>query len=289
MGKGLPIKVLVLGKNGQLGAEILAALEKSGIDVTGIGRNECDITKLDKVKNLFDSVKPSIVINCAAYNRVDEAELSPSRAYSVNAVGARNVAYMCRKSGAYLIHFSTDYVFDGDKGSYYTENDKPNPVNHYGRSKLLGEEFVLEELSGYSLILRTSWLYGNGKQNFLHKLLTWLNQKNKVYVSCDEFSVPTSTRFVAEVVKGLLYEGITGTYHLVCKGYASRLEWAKSFLRFAEIHRTVYPAYASSFNLPARRPAFSAMSSERLEKLLNTSFPYWEDELRLCCMLFDFY
>ncbi len=274
------LKFLVLGANGQLGREFVKQLTIRGFDFTALTKKECDISSLSQVIVVFEQVKPSVVLNCAAYNLVDKAEEDYLRAYAVNAVGARNLAYASKRYGAVLVHFSTDYVFDGEKrDGLYTEEDTPNPLNEYGKSKLAGEVYIQEETDRY-LIFRVSWLYGEGKQNFIYKLLSWAKNNRVLKVACDEFSVPTSTRTVVEVSLEAVEMGLTGLYHLVNTGYASRFEWAKEV--FKVLNRKdvfVYPCSRSEFLLPARRPRFSAMSASKIFSLIGKVSSDWKKEL----------
>jgi len=276
------MKFLIIGKNSQLGKEFARILSKNGSSFKSTGRQECDISDPAQVLELFENIKPDIVINCAAYNFVDKAETDYPNAFKVNAIGAKNLAIACKKQSTFLVHFSTDYVFDGKKIGLYTEKDSPNPINEYARSKAAGEEFIEEYLSDY-LIFRVSWLYGEGKNSFIYKLLKWAKTQEYLRIAYDEFSVPTSTRTVAEYTISSLKKGLTGLFHLVNSGYASRIEWAKLLFKTAHINKFIYPVSRKQFNLPAERPGFSAMSNEKLKKELNREISYWDDELVAFC------
>ena len=220
-----------------------------------------------------------LTFNCAAYNSVDKAEEDYVSAVRVNSVGVRNLAFACNKHKAFLVHYSTDYVFDGEKeDGLYTEDDKPNPLNEYGKSKLMGEEFLKEETDRF-LIFRTSWVYGEGKQNFIYKLMQWAENQEFLKVAYDEVSVPTSTRTLVDVTLRAIDQGLTGLYHLVNSGYASRYEWAKKILELKGIKKFIYPVSKDVFNLPAKRPKFSAMSNEKISKLLGIEIGEWGEEM----------
>lgn len=272
------MKYLITGAKGQLGTEFSRRFEQKGTQFIAIDREKLDIGNLKQVIEVFSSIKPSLVINCAAYNNVDGAEKEYALAYKVNAVGVKNLAYACSKYNSFLVHYSTDYVFDGTKEGLYNEADKPNPLSQYAKSKLLGEIFLEEELENY-LIFRTSWVYGEGKQNFLHKLTHWANSQQYLKIACDEFSVPTLTKTIVDVTLKALQHDLTGLYHLVSSGYASRYEWAKEFLRLKGIDKFIYPVYQADFNLPAIRPLFSVMDNNNISKKLGISIPLWQDEL----------
>ena len=299
------MRILIVGKNGQLGREFVKWLSggmgewKNGkvgklfngrkVDWESVGHKECDIGNLREVLDVFDKVKPDIVINCAAYNLVDKAEENYINAVKVNGVGVRNLAFACDKYKAFLVHYSTDYVFDGEKeNGLYTEEDRPNPLNEYGKSKLMGEEFLKEETDRF-LIFRTSWVYGEGKQNFIYKLMQWAESQEFLKVAYDEISVPTSTRTLVDVTMRALDQGLVGLYHLVNSGYASRYEWAKKILELKGIKKFIYPVSKDIFNLPAKRPKFSAMSNYALIKELNILEDnlYWESELYKILLKFN--
>jgi dTDP-4-dehydrorhamnose reductase len=269
-------KVLITGASGQLGKEFVKGLSSKGLDFVDLERKDLDITNFEKVYKTLKEIKPSIVINCSAYNQVDLAETEILQAFSTNAIGPYNLAIVCREINAKLIHYSTDYIFDGFKNKLYTEEDKPNPLNQYAKSKLLGEELVKQVLEDY-LILRVSWVYGDGKQNFISKLLQWAKEREVLQIAFNEVSVPTYTGFIVEKTLKALEKGLTGLYHLVPRGYASRYEWAKLALKLFGINKILIPVQKEIFNLPAKRPDFSAMSCEKIEKELEEEFEEWDE------------
>jgi len=269
-------KVLITGASGQLGKEFLKVLSSKGIDFVALERKDLDITNFEKVYKTLKEINPFVVINCSAYNQVDLAETEILKAFSTNAIGPYNLAITCREINAKLIHYSTDYVFDGIKKGLYTEEDSPNPLNQYARSKLLGEELVKQVLENY-LIFRVSWVYGEGKQNFIYKLLQWVREKEVLQIAFNEVSVPTYTEFIVEKTLKALEKGLTGIYHLVPRGYASRYEWAKLTLKLFRIEKVLIPVEKEIFNLPAKRPDFSAMSCAKIEKALGEEFEEWDE------------
>ncbi len=273
------MKFLITGAKGQLGIEFVKLFTRFEADFVAFSREELDVSKLEEVLAAMEEFKPDVVVNCAAYNLVDQAETESFEAFKVNALGARNIAFACKKYGAFLVHYSTDYVFDGTKMGLYTEEDTPNPINEYGKSKYFGENLIKEVTDEY-LILRTSWVYGEGTQNFIYKVLTWVEKQDVLRIVCDEYSVPTSAFVIVEITLKALREGLIGTYHLVNTGYASRYEWAKEILALKGIPKFIYPACQDDFNLPAKRPRFSAMSNEKISTLLNAEIPHWKDELK---------
>ncbi len=273
------MKYLILGASGQLGKEFVRRLSSEGFPFTAFSREELDITNSALLRERVVELRPKAVINCTAYNQVDWAEVEYERALQVNALSVLYLAMICREVGAILVHYSTDYVFDGTKEDLYREEDSPNPLNKYGWSKYIGEKLLLS-FGDNCLIFRTSWVYGEGKQNFLHKLNEWVRKQDYLRIACDEFSVPTSTRTIVEVTLLALQKGLTGLYHLVNTGYASRYEWAKEYFKIKGIKKFIYPAYQHEFNLPAKRPRWSAMSNEKICKELGIEIPEWQAQLK---------
>jgi len=276
-------KVLITGASGQLGKEFVKVLSSKGIDFVALERKDLDVTNFEKVYKTLKEINPSVVINCSAYNQVDLAETEILKAFSTNAIGPYNLAITCREINAKLIHYSTDYVFDGIKKGLYTEEDSPNPLNQYARSKLLGEELVKQVLENY-LIFRVSWVYGEGRQNFLYKLEEWAKKQEVLKVVVDEFSVPTSTKTITEVTFKAIDAGLTGLYHLTNSGYASRYEWAKEYFKLKGINKLIYPALQADFNLPAKRPKWSVMNNEKISRALGINIRDWKEELKSFCL-----
>lgn len=273
------MRYLLTGAKGQLGREFIRTLNSSGEKFLALSRQELDIRSFSQVMDALRQFKPDVVINCSAYNQVDKAEDEFDEALSVNCIGVSNLAIACRETGAFLVHYSTDYVFDGEKQGLYTEDDTPNPLSKYALSKYLGEKQIEAILEKY-LLFRTSWVYGEGTQNFLYKLTQWANTQEYLKIACDEFSVPTYTKTIVDVTLKALKEKLIGLFHLVCSGYASRYEWAKEYLRLKRIKKFIYPVSQIEFNLPAKRPRFSAMSNEKICKELNITISQWDEELK---------
>ena len=272
------MRYLITGAKGQLATEFIKHFQQQSVEYFAFSKEELDITNFDTVYRTLKEIKPEVVINCAAYNLVDNAEKEPEKAYSINAVGPYNLALASKEIKAKFIHYSTDYVFDGTKEGPYTEEDTPNPLSEYAKSKRLGEVLITQTIEDY-LIFRTSWVYGEGKQNFLYKLQQWIKDREFIKVAVDEFSVPTSTKTIVRVTLKAIEKDLSGLYHLVNSGYASRYEWAKTFFRVKGIKKLILPAYQSDFNLPAKRPKWSVMSNEKISKELNIEIPEWIEDL----------
>jgi len=273
------MKYLIIGKHGQLAKEFQRLLSSKGEEYIALSHEEADVRDYVKLNSVFEAYKPEVVINCSAYNQVDKAESDYEEAMKVNALGPYNLALLCKEYGSFLVHYSTDYVFDGSKSEgLYTEADEPNPLNKYGLSKLLGELFAMQTAHNM-LLLRVSWVFGEGTQNFVYKVLNWSREREVLQVSVDEVSVPTWARRIALVSYEAVNKGLTGLYHLVSSGHASRYEWAKQVLKLCHKENLVVPVSADTFNLPARRPKFSAMSNERISAELGIRLPDWESDL----------
>lgn len=272
------MRYIITGADGQLAKEFIKTLDKQKADYIPLSKDKLDITDLNRVLEVIRYYKPDIIINCAAYNQVDKAEEEFEKALKVNQQGILNLAVASFETKSFLIHYSTDYVFDGKKEGLYTEEDTPNPLSKYALSKYLGEVALKNTAESY-LIFRVSWVYGDGTQNFLYKLTNWAKERDYLKVACDEFSVPTSTRTIVDITLKAIERGLTGLYHLTNSGYASRYEWAKEYFKMIGISKFIYPVYQSDFNLPAKRPRWSVMSSDKLIAELGIHIKDWKEEL----------
>jgi dTDP-4-dehydrorhamnose reductase len=268
------MKVLIAGKNGQLGREFTKRLAAPEFEVEAPDEEKLDITNSDAVRRIIGASRPDVVLNCAAYNLVDEAERDSGPAFSINATGVGHLAAACREAGSLLVHYGTDYVFDGQKGAPYREEDAPCPLNDYGRSKLAGER-LLRETSALFLLLRVSWVFGEGTQNFLYKLLQWADGGRALRVVDDQVSVPTSTRDIVRLTLLALRANLSGAYHMTAGGYASRYQVARYFLTRMGMTNTIIPVSTDYFPSPAKRPRFSALSNAKLADALGVEIPDW--------------
>ena len=270
------MKFLITGSNGQLAREFIRVLGAAEREVIAPTEESLDISDLSAIHEAISENKPEVIINCAAYNLVDKAEEDFDAACSVNAIGARNLAIASKKHNVLLVHFSTDYVFDGSKEDFYTEQDAPNPVNNYGKSKLLGERWVAEETDDF-LLLRLSWVFGEGRQNFLYNLLKWAEKNRVLKVVCDETSVPTFTEDIAKVTLLAVDHGLKGIFHLTNGGYATRYEFARYFFERLGEDKLILPVSSDYFPTAAKRPPFSAMSNHRISEALSLRIPDWKN------------
>jgi len=271
-------KYLISGNKGQLGKEFEKRLSMNGEEFYGFDIDTVDIANIDQVLAVYENIKPEFVINCAAYNQVDLAEKSEYDAYKANVLGIRNLAIAAEKYGGFVVHYSTDYVFDGTKGEPYTEIDEPNPLNVYAKSKLLGEMALEDETDSY-LLFRVSWLFGDGNQNFIYKFLQWSRNNEELQIANDEISVPTHTGLVVDCTLKALNNSFSGMYHLTGSGYCSRYEWAEEIVKLANLKNKVIPVSKEIFNLPAKRPDFSAMNNYVISNELKIDIPDWKETL----------
>lgn len=265
-------KVLIIGASGMLGKDAVKIFLDAGYEVLAMGKSDLDVTKLADVKKIFSQNKIDFVINAAGYTKVDDAENNRDLAFAVNAEGATNVAIAANDYSIPVVYISTDYVFDGEKGSPYLVGDKTNPLNVYGASKLAGEEGV-KKTNPKHYIARTSWLYGQSGKNFVDTMISLSKTQKPLKVVNDQFGCPTWTVDLAEGVKNLIEKNMPfGTYHLCGGGVASWFEFAKKIFEILKIEIEVIPVATSEFPRPAKRPKFSAMEN-------SSALSEWEDGL----------
>lgn len=295
------MRILLFGGTGLLGWELRRALAPLG-EIVAPSRAQVDLQDFDAVREIIRGVRPELVVNAAAYTDVDGAESEEDLAHAVNAVAPGVLAEEVQDLGGFLVHYSTDYVFDGEKGSAYQEDDDPNPVNVYGRTKLLGEKRISE--SGVSgLILRLSWLYAGRRENFLTKMLQLLQTRHKVEVVDDQTGSPTWSRDAAEVTSqivtllkqhgqkqgGGLGDG-PAVFHFAAAGSVSRYEQASAIQRLgAEAFPDAGLETCSISTVPseqypqiAKRPPATPLNSGRLQNLYKCRLPDWDESLRRC-------
>lgn len=271
-------KLLILGAGGQLGKEFTTHLEKHQFNFLAPNEKDSDITRQESMKQILEEYKPDIIINCAAYNAVDKAEDDEATAFLVNAKAPGHLAEMAAGRGIKVVHFSSDYVFDGTKNGLYQEDDTCQPLNVYGNSKLEGEHQVLA--NGDHLVFRLSWVIGPGEQNFIFKLNQWADKNPVLKITSDEVSVPTFTFDIVELTLKALTQNLNGLYHLTNSDYASRYELTRQYLKIAGRNNVVIPVPLSHFQTPAKRPGFSAMSNLHLKRILHTEIPSWQESLK---------
>ncbi|MGW7402685.1 dTDP-4-dehydrorhamnose reductase [Streptomyces sp. NPDC054833] len=265
---------LVTGAAGMLGRDTVEELRRRGANVTGLDRTALDITEPDAVRRAFDEHRPDVVVNCAAYTAVDDAETDEARALRINGDGPRLLAAACAERGARLVHVSTDYVFDGEaRGTPYPEDHPPAPRTAYGRTKLAGERAVLEELPGAAAVVRTAWLYGAHGRSFVRTMLELEARRDTLDVVDDQRGQPTWTADVATRIADLgtalsRDEGAHGIFHATSSGEASWYELAREvFLLIGADPTRVRPTTSAAFPRPAPRPAYSALGHARWREI----------------------
>ncbi len=278
------MKVAVIGVGGQLGSDLRREL--SPFDVVPLTHSEIEITDMNSVKQAFNKHQPDVIINTAAFHRVDDCESNQDKAFSINALGARNVAVVTQELGAKLVHISTDYIFGGEsepRTTPYTEFDTPLPPNLYGKSKLAGEELV-QHLCPRHFIVRTSGLFGvagaSGKGgNFVETMLRLAQERDELRVVNDQVFSPTSTRDLARKIAQLIDTDYYGIFHITNKGACSWYEFAKEILRLAGLKTPVIPITSDQYPQKARRPGFSVLDNYHLRLLGMDDMRPWQEAL----------
>ncbi|HYO82515.1 MAG TPA: dTDP-4-dehydrorhamnose reductase [Bryobacteraceae bacterium] len=265
----MALKAMVFGKAGQLGSELVRVLTGRGCDVTGLGRNDLDVTDKSAVEHAIAARMPDLVLNATAYNMVDVAEREPEAAFAGNALAVRNIAVACRQAAARLVHFSTDYVFDGEAGRPYTEADAPHPLGAYAVSKLAGELFVQAYLDDY-LIIRTSGVFGlaglnTARGNFVETMLRLAQRDEPIRVVEDFVASPTYAPPLAERTALLVERGLKGIFHAGGGVAISWFEFAKLIFSTAGMDPELRATNAREHRTPARRPRYSALANARME------------------------
>jgi dTDP-4-dehydrorhamnose reductase len=301
-------RILVTGKNGQVGADLASLLPRLG-EVVALNRQQLDLRNLNDIRRTIQELRPQLIVNAAAYTAVDEAENDQAAAHAINADAPAVIAEEARKIGAALVHYSTDYVFDGLKRLPYEETDTPHPINVYGETKLGGER-AIQESGALHLIFRTEWIYATRGRNFLMTILRLATQRQELRIVVDQIGAPTSSREIAratvEILSQLIYrEGglgslsaVGGIYHMSAAGETSWYEFAKSILDEVScapqglpwvvaatngmplVTQRVIPITTEAYPTPARRPAYSVLSTERIYRSFGVRIPTWRKQLR---------
>ncbi len=282
-------KVVLIGSNGQLGSEIRhiwgSRITLSRSDLVCLTHADIEITDRQNVDSVLSNVAPNIVINTAGFLRVDDCEKVPETAVAVNALGAQYLAEHCRDNNALLVQLSTDYVFDGCKREPYREDDKAEPLNAYGLSKLMGECFVRYLLPESHLIVRTSGLFGSAGStskggNFIETMLRLAGAGKALRVVDDQVFSPTYAPDLAEVLLDLIEAGARGVFHVSNAGCTSWYEFARSAFELAEIEANLMPTTSAEYASPARRPDYSVLDNARASRYATSKMPPWQDGLQ---------
>jgi dTDP-4-dehydrorhamnose reductase len=283
-------KILIFGRVGQVGWELRHKLACLG-QVTSVDYPEIDFSKPDTIRAAVRAAEPTIIVNAAAYTAVDKAEATPEPAWAINATGPGVIAEEAKRLGSLLVHYSTDYVYDGSKNSPWVETDQPNPLNVYGKTKLAGDE-AIAAVGGDYLILRTSWVYGARGSNFLLTMLRLAKERAELRIVDDQTGSPTSSECIAQATANILAQvvspaggglgGRSGVYHLTNGGETTWFGFARAFLsRPGAACPELIPIPASEYPLPARRPVNSVLSCKLLAETFGVRMPAWETALEL--------
>jgi dTDP-4-dehydrorhamnose reductase len=279
-------RILLTGRNGQVGWELQRTLAPLG-EVIALDRTQLDLADADAIRKAIRAVRPDIIVNAAAYTAVDQAESETDLAMRVNGQAPGVMGEEASTLGAQLVHYSTDYVFDGSKDSPYTEEDAPAPVNAYGRSKLAGEQAI--RASGCRhLIFRVSWIYGLHGKNFLRTMLRLAEEREELRIVADQFGAPTWSRLIAEATALALgrQRPPEGLFHLASGGHTSWHGFTEAILALSRNHRTREPTLTAiatrDYLLPAPRPRNSRLACDRLAREASIQLPDWHDALGLC-------
>lgn len=299
--------ILLTGKHGQVGRELARTLPNIG-NVVALDRQALDLSKPASIREVIRSVRPHLIVNAAAYTAVDDAETDELTARTINADALIVMAEQAQKIGAPLVHYSTDYVFDGRKSKPYTEDDSPNPQSAYGRTKLAGED-AIRQAGAAHLIFRTEWVYAPEGRNFLLTILRLATEREELRVVSDQIGAPTLSREIANATSKILsrifedseqgaFERFSGTYHMTASGETSWFHFAQAILEEAAsiegsagwfkaatrgkpiIAKRVIPIATSEYKTPAKRPSNSILSNDKLMRIFGTRLPEWRDQLK---------
>lgn len=280
--------ILLLGKNGQVGWELIRTLAPLG-KVVACDKKSCDLESPDAIRAAIRGSAPQIIVNAAAYTAVDAAETDQERVMAINAAAPGIIAEEAKRLNSLFVHYSTDYVFDGKSPEPYQENDDPRPLNLYGKSKLAGEK-IIEEINGKSLIIRTSWVYSLRGKNFLLKMLELSKEKKTLRIVDDQIGAPTWSRCIAEGTSLFLMKCLAnpqtewkGIYHMTCGGQISWYGFAKAiFEKSGKDDMELIPIPTSQYPAPAARPKNSLLSNKKLLDACGIALPSWEKALAFC-------
>lgn len=288
-------RILLIGCNGQVGWELVRTLAPLA-EVVAVDHPGIDLADADSLRSWIGKVQPGVIVNAAAHTAVDKAESEPDRAQALNATGPGILAQAAQAAQAWLVHYSTDYVFDGTASAPYTESAEPNPLSTYGRSKLAGDEAIRRSGCNH-LIFRLCWVYGARGHNFLRTMIGLAREREELRVVSDQFGSPTWSRMIAEATAQALArvlcstgpDRFSGTYHLAASGHTTWHGFAESIVQALPEHgrkcRRVTPIRTSEYPLPAKRPAWSALDCTKLERTFGLRLPDWRESLR--CVMED--
>ena len=273
------MKVLVTGANGQLGYDVVKELQKQKIECYGAARQDFDIVDFEATEEFITNYMPDAVIHCAAYTVVDKAEDEQGLCYLVNASATENIAEICKKINAKMLYISTDYVFDGTKDGFYEVDDEPNPINVYGKTKLMGEQAVQRILDKY-FIVRISWVFGEHGNNFVKTMLRLGKERKEINVVADQYGSPTYTADLAPLLIEMIQTDKYGIYHATNEGVCTWAEFAEEIFRIDSIDVKVNHIITAEYPIRAKRPMNSRLSKRCL--IINNfkKLPVWRSSLK---------
>jgi dTDP-4-dehydrorhamnose reductase len=266
----------ILGGRGMLGTDLARLCEERCLAHTVFDLPECDITREDHLRQALQNA--AVVVNCAAYTNVDGAETEKDTAYKVNAEAVGTLGKLARQNGIPVLHISTDFVFDGSGDQPYTEEDRPNPINTYGASKLAGEQQLAESRADHCII-RVEWTYGQAGENFITKIVAAAKKRDTLRVVNNEIGSPTATSQVAETILQMLEKQARGLYHFANAGYASRFDVARFIVDRLRLNTPVEPCKSDEYPTPAKRPLNSRFDCRKIQVLLDKPIEHWQKPL----------
>lgn len=272
------MRVLVTGAKGQLGYDVVKELEKRGYKALGVDREEMDLTSTQQIKECIKNSNPEAIIHCGAYTLVDKAEEEKELCKMVNATSTKEIANCSKELDIPMIYISTDYVFDGTKNGEYTEDDLPNPINVYGKTKYEGEMYVQEILEKY-YIVRISWVFGENGNNFIDTMLRLSKERESLSVINDQVGSPTYTKDLARLLVDMLKTNKYGIYHATNEGYCTWYEFAREIFKIANVDVKVNKINTCEYPTKARRPLNSKMSKEKLKNMGFIPLRNWKEAL----------
>jgi dTDP-4-dehydrorhamnose reductase len=283
------MKILVTGKNGQLGKSIhkIVTNNEQNSEFVFVGREALDLSSQDSIINYFNNNSFDIIINCAAYTAVDKAEKEVELANYINHLAISKIAEISNKQEIKLIHISTDYIFDGISEKAYLESDDPGPLNIYGKSKLAGEVAVCAAMQKNAIIIRTSWLYSEHSNNFVNTIIRKAQKFDELSVVSDQYSSPTNAGDLAKVIIQIInhnkfrnHDQLTQIYHYSSYGVCSWFEFAREILELANIDCQVNPIETKDYLTAAKRPKYSILNTDKIVKGFGLEIPFWKDSLK---------
>jgi dTDP-4-dehydrorhamnose reductase len=271
--------IIILGAAGMLGQDLKSLLEREGRSFQAFSKTELDITSLADLDSVFHNTRPKFVINCAAFTNVDACETEVQKAFLINSIGATNVAIAAKRANAHLVHISTDYVFDGTKGTPYSEDDKINPLGIYGKSKAQGELNIIETGCRFSII-RTQWLFGVHGKNFVETMLDLMEKQTRLTIVHDQVGSPTYTGDLATALLRVIDLGLEGIFHVTNSGVASWWSFAKAIAEKKAVTEVqIDPIPSCELKRPAPRPLYSVLDNTKFKQLAGMNLRHWSDAL----------